>query len=144
MSIFICIITIFVLPPYNKSSVNLSEATPRIVRFDTRKVMKNGRDAAYKMSGVTLVSCYVNIKIMCTGFWCLNLGLNFNCLTLLQTCNFDDSSICGFSQDGNDNFDWARLNVKTWSDNTGPNADHTVGDYSGKLRQDLWLYEPMG
>ena len=39
MSIFICIITIFVLLQYNKSSGNLSEATPRIARFDTRKMV---------------------------------------------------------------------------------------------------------
>jgi len=46
-------------------------------------------------------------------------------------CNFDNSRACNFYQDGD--IRWSRLNVPTWSSQTGPDADHTHGNLMGKL-----------
>ena len=45
---------------------------------------------------------------------------------LAFSCNFD-TSMCGFVQDNNDNFDWTRRQGSTPSSDTGPSADHTTG-----------------
>ncbi|XP_044166667.1 MAM and LDL-receptor class A domain-containing protein 1-like [Acropora millepora] len=42
-------------------------------------------------------------------------------------CNFD-TSMCGFVQATNDDFDWTRNKGKTPSRKTGPSSDHTSGD----------------
>lgn len=42
-------------------------------------------------------------------------------------CTFD-TSMCGFVQDSNDEFDWTRHRGGTMSSNTGPSADHTTGN----------------
>ena len=42
-------------------------------------------------------------------------------------CNFD-SSMCGFTQDKNDRFDWTRKRGSTGSPSTGPSSDHTSGN----------------
>ncbi|XP_020608618.1 MAM and LDL-receptor class A domain-containing protein 1-like [Orbicella faveolata] len=43
------------------------------------------------------------------------------------SCNFD-TSMCGFVQDSNDDFDWTRHQGSTLSSGTGPSADHTTGN----------------
>ena len=45
------------------------------------------------------------------------------------------SSICGWSQDGSDNFDWTRASRRTASYGTGPSFDHTYGTKQGKKQQ---------
>ena len=46
-------------------------------------------------------------------------------------CNFESSSICGFTQGKNDNFDWLRHSGGTPSFKTGPTADHTYTTSQG-------------
>ena len=46
------------------------------------------------------------------------------------TCDFEDS-ICGWTQDPKDNFDWTRFRGNTPSSFTGPDHDHTKGDSTG-------------
>ena len=44
------------------------------------------------------------------------------------TCDFDDSSLCGFIQSTNDDFDWELpRNDLTPSSKTGPSSDHLGG-----------------
>ncbi|XP_053387754.1 MAM and LDL-receptor class A domain-containing protein 1-like [Mercenaria mercenaria] len=46
------------------------------------------------------------------------------------SCNFDLPDICGYHNrqyPGSDNFDWLRHQMKTLSQGTGPNMDHTSG-----------------
>ena len=50
--------------------------------------------------------------------------------SLATACNFDNS-MCGFTQDKNDTFDWTRNKGGTSSSPTGPSSDHTSG--SGRL-----------
>ena len=45
---------------------------------------------------------------------------------LVASCDFE-KSICGFTQDINDNFDWTRHKGSTSSWSTGPSADYTTG-----------------
>ena len=47
-------------------------------------------------------------------------------------CNFD-TSMCGFVQDSNDNFDWTQRQGSTPSTGTGPSADHTTGNGMKRL-----------
>ncbi|KAH3785219.1 hypothetical protein DPMN_163304 [Dreissena polymorpha] len=47
-------------------------------------------------------------------------------------CGFEDPGMCGFEQDNTtDQFDWTRIQGRTPSANTGPEADHTCGDSNG-------------
>lgn len=46
-------------------------------------------------------------------------------------CNFENSNLCGYSQDQSDNFDWTRNVGATGSTGTGPFADHSLGTRSG-------------
>ena len=41
-------------------------------------------------------------------------------------CDFD-KSLCGMTQDTEDNLDWIRTHLPTPSSDTGPRADHTSG-----------------
>ena len=67
---------------------------------------------------------------------CVNRSGGANCFTLMflfslaTACNFD-SSMCGFTQDKTDKFDWIRHRGSTSSSATGPSSDHTSG--SGRL-----------
>ena len=49
---------------------------------------------------------------------------------LAFSCNFD-TSMCGFVQADNDDFDWTRRQGGTPSTDTGPSVDHTTGTGSG-------------
>ncbi|XP_033751995.1 MAM domain-containing glycosylphosphatidylinositol anchor protein 1-like [Pecten maximus] len=49
----------------------------------------------------------------------------------ILSCDFESSSICGYTQDKSDNFDWTRNHGGTGSANTGPFSDHTLGTTSG-------------
>ena len=51
-------------------------------------------------------------------------------LSAAFACTFD-SSMCGFTQDKNDKFDWTRNKGSTPSSPTGPSSDHSSG--SGRL-----------
>ncbi|XP_076471472.1 MAM domain-containing glycosylphosphatidylinositol anchor protein 2-like [Babylonia areolata] len=42
-------------------------------------------------------------------------------------CDFEDSGLCGWSQDTNDDFDWTWTSGFTPTSDTGPDADHTTG-----------------
>jgi len=53
--------------------------------------------------------------------------------TATSLCTFEDSSICGYQQDTNDNFDWSRKSGRTGSTGTGPPSDHTYGTSSGMI-----------
>ncbi|XP_033751988.1 MAM and LDL-receptor class A domain-containing protein 1-like [Pecten maximus] len=46
-------------------------------------------------------------------------------------CNFESSSLCGWSQDHSDNIDWISKAGRTSSSGTGPSTDHTTGTTSG-------------
>ena len=46
-------------------------------------------------------------------------------------CDFEDTTLCGWSHKGGDNFDWTRANGGTPSLATGPSVDHTTGTSLG-------------
>ncbi|XP_077978860.1 MAM and LDL-receptor class A domain-containing protein 1-like [Glandiceps talaboti] len=48
-----------------------------------------------------------------------------------RDCNFEDNTLCGWTQSGNDDFDWTRDNAGTPTANTGPSVDHTYRTTSG-------------
>ncbi|CAH1274166.1 MALRD1 [Branchiostoma lanceolatum] len=45
-----------------------------------------------------------------------------------RDCNFD-TDVCGYQQDGTDDFDWARQYGNTGTSDTGPLSDHTGNGY---------------
>ncbi|BFZ04222.1 hypothetical protein BsWGS_07261 [Bradybaena similaris] len=47
-------------------------------------------------------------------------------------CDFETSSICGYMQDKQDQFDWTWFSGGTQSDDTGPTNDHTLGTSAGR------------
>ncbi|XP_033751986.1 MAM and LDL-receptor class A domain-containing protein 1-like [Pecten maximus] len=47
------------------------------------------------------------------------------------SCDFEQSSICGYQQDLNDNFDWTWGHGSTGSRGTGPTNDHTYATTAG-------------
>ncbi|XP_025084916.1 MAM and LDL-receptor class A domain-containing protein 1-like [Pomacea canaliculata] len=46
-------------------------------------------------------------------------------------CDFEDITLCGFTQDKNDSFDWTWKAGETVTGFTGPSADHTQGTATG-------------
>ena len=51
------------------------------------------------------------------------------------SCTFEGTgsgSVCGWSQDQNDDFDWTLKSGSTGSVGTGPQFDHTTGTAAGK------------
>lgn len=58
----------------------------------------------------------------------------------LTSCNFESPSICGWTQDKNDQFDWTRDNGGTASSGTGPTIDHTSGTQQGTKMKKLTFY----
>ena len=57
--------------------------------------------------------------------------VNAHILHVSVTCTFEESHICGYTQDTSDNFNWDRGSGATITPNTGPAADHTLGSGSG-------------
>lgn len=49
-----------------------------------------------------------------------------------DTCDFESNTICGYTQDQSDDFDWIRDFGGTSSLGTGPAVDHTYGTKSGE------------
>ena len=47
------------------------------------------------------------------------------------------NTICGYTQDGTDDFDWTRGSGKTSSTYTGPTFDHTYGTNNGMLYRNV-------
>ena len=47
------------------------------------------------------------------------------------TCDFENTAICGYTQDKTDNFQWLRKTGGTSTGSTGPSSDHTTGTNSG-------------
>lgn len=48
------------------------------------------------------------------------------------SCDFEDSNLCGYTQDTTDQFDWTRMSGHTSTINTGPDNDHTYGTAAGE------------
>ncbi|XP_070566390.1 MAM and LDL-receptor class A domain-containing protein 1-like [Ptychodera flava] len=48
-----------------------------------------------------------------------------------QLCSFESSTICGYTQDASDDFDWILDSGGTPSTATGPSIDHTYGTSAG-------------
>eukprot|EP00794_Sanderia_malayensis_P017044 gene17044-18759_t len=48
-------------------------------------------------------------------------------------CDFEDTTLCGWTHTGGDNFDWTRANGGTPSIGTGPRTDHTTGTSLGNF-----------
>lgn len=48
-----------------------------------------------------------------------------------RKCTFEQTNICGYTQDKTDNFDWRRDNQGTATSSTGPSKDHTYGTTGG-------------
>lgn len=46
-------------------------------------------------------------------------------------CDFEDSKLCGYTQDTTDKFNWIWHRGSTGSQKTGPRMDHTLGTISG-------------
>ncbi len=53
-------------------------------------------------------------------------------------CDFEDTTLCGWTHSGGDNFDWIRANGGTPSIGTGPSRDHTTGTALGLFFP--WLF----
>ncbi|XP_078483559.1 MAM and LDL-receptor class A domain-containing protein 1-like isoform X2 [Ciona intestinalis] len=51
--------------------------------------------------------------------------------TAIHSCDFQDPSICSFTQDNTDDFNWSRRKGATSSVNTGPTTDHTYQSDEG-------------
>lgn len=49
----------------------------------------------------------------------------------VHTCDFQDSTICGYTQDTDDDFNWGRTSGSTSSVDTGPAYDYTYGTSLG-------------
>ena len=76
----------------------------------------------------------VNIAIIKNVFSALlNIGTEINTFICFCAafCDFEDSNLCGYQQDVNDNFDWTRQRGRTSSIGTGPPNDHTYGTSQG-------------
>lgn len=54
---------------------------------------------------------------------------------ITDDCDFESKTICGYTQDNTDNFDWTRSFGGTASVGTGPANDHTYGTKSGMFIQ---------
>ncbi|KAK7473655.1 hypothetical protein BaRGS_00035133, partial [Batillaria attramentaria] len=52
-------------------------------------------------------------------------------LPSVSSCDFEQQTLCGFTQATNDNFDWTRHAGGTSSQRTGPDNDHTYGTPAG-------------
>ena len=46
-------------------------------------------------------------------------------------CTFENSKVCGFTQDSSDDFNWIRKSGSTFTGQTGPTTDHTLKTSSG-------------
>lgn len=57
-----------------------------------------------------------------------------------RKCTFERASICGYTQDRTDNFDWTRDNAGTGTSSTGPSRDHTYNTAQGKLVFYVFLF----
>ena len=53
------------------------------------------------------------------------------CSSPPSKCTFEDSKVCGFTQDTSDDFNWIRKSGRTSSGNTGPTTDHTLKTSTG-------------
>ncbi|XP_078334103.1 MAM and LDL-receptor class A domain-containing protein 1-like [Crassostrea virginica] len=49
----------------------------------------------------------------------------------VRNCGFESSSICGYTQDATDQFNWTWKSGSTGTANTGPSNDHTYGTSQG-------------
>lgn len=50
-----------------------------------------------------------------------------------RKCTFEQSNICGYTQDKTDVFDWTRKSRGTGTSGTGPSQDHTYGTSRGEF-----------
>ena len=57
---------------------------------------------------------------------------NSSVVQFSKICDFE-TSICGYTQDKTDDFDWTLNGNSTGSVGTGPATDHTTGSGAGKL-----------
>nr|CAB3263601.1 MAM and LDL-receptor class A domain-containing protein 1-like [Phallusia mammillata] len=53
------------------------------------------------------------------------------CPKPMLQCGFEDDTLCGFTQDSSDDFDWTQNTGATSSADTGPITDHTLGGAGG-------------
>lgn len=58
----------------------------------------------------------------------------------VHRCDYESSTLCGWTQDPDDDFDWTHHSGKTPSGRTGPEADHTLGTHDGTGMHILSLY----
>ena len=52
----------------------------------------------------------------------------FSKVLTVYGCNFERKTLCQWSQDVTDNFNWTLNSGGTSSDGSGPNSDHTYGN----------------
>lgn len=55
------------------------------------------------------------------------------CFVVAGFCDFEQSDLCGYTQDKKDDFDWTRTQKSTDSVGTGPATDHTYGTGQGRF-----------
>ena len=53
-------------------------------------------------------------------------------ILVVGVCGFEQSDLCGYTQDKTDDFDWTRTQKATQSSGTGPATDHTYKSGLGK------------
>ncbi|XP_067654503.1 MAM and LDL-receptor class A domain-containing protein 1-like [Haliotis asinina] len=63
---------------------------------------------------------------------------------VVRKCDFEAKSICGYTQDKSDNFDWTWTSHRTSSYGTGPSNDHTYGTTSGHYLYTEASYQRQG
>lgn len=99
--------------------------------------IKNGVTMISHRGAWVIVFCYPGHKLIGSStVYCDGYSWNSTAPSCIDSsaqtkysCDFEDESLCGWSQDDLHDFDWTRLNKKTPSSilNTGPSFDHTYG-----------------
>ncbi|XP_035827615.1 MAM and LDL-receptor class A domain-containing protein 1 [Aplysia californica] len=129
------------------------KSTIPVARTDHTKNSGAGHYIYYSFKSAAnnkqLISPVMNLKgALCLRFWYMT-SYNFRDLNVYVkqstssgstitlkngtsfTCDFEQTSICSFTQDTSDDTDWTRMLGSTSSVNTGPSSDHTYGTSSG-------------
>ena len=69
--------------------------------------------------------------VFCESLYLYNIRNLISAQTNNLACDFENSQLCGYTQDKTDVFDWTRGSGNTDSYQTGPSNDHTYTNSTG-------------